>query len=174
MRLCAAIRSSFSESLVLPVSMVSCPGALRSLAVTTRDEGLVSQICENTHLPLHTVNGAVRATPQLSDPVISVTLGRNLHFDVAVAYVRPDVVMNLVRKWQAICGAPLESDMSTFMAICGNAVVAAHETGRIRLSAGCPTSRAEGVLRDNELVVAIPTRMLEILFPANGSGGSHR
>jgi uncharacterized protein (DUF169 family) len=166
MRLCAAIAASFSSPLVLPVSLVSCPGALRCLGLIDRDDDLVGQICRNTSVPSASVAHAVRATPRLVDPVVSVTLAKNGPFDVAVAYAQPAVVMNIVRRWQRACGAAIQAHVSTFMAICGNAVVAAHETGRIQLSLGCPTSRGEAVLRSDDMAIAIPRRLLETFFGA--------
>jgi len=164
-RLCAAIADSFTGTLVLPVSFVSCPGARRSLGLDITDEDLVRQICENTGLSPGPVASAVRSVPRLMDPVVSVTLGKTIKFDVAVAYAHPDVIMKIVRRWQGICGQTLDVGISTFMAICGSAVVGAHESGRIQLSLACPASRGENVIRPDAMVVAIPRRILEAIFP---------
>lgn len=165
MPLCAALKAGFSRQLVLPVSLVSCTGALRSLGMITSDKDVVGRIHENTHLPVASIARAVKATPHLIDPVVSVTIGRDIVYDVAVGYASPASVMDVVRRWQGIHGDPLEGCVSTFMAICGNAVAAAHESGRVRISLGCPTSRGNGVLRKGEMVIAIPRRLLRSLYP---------
>lgn len=165
MRLCAAIAASFSESLVLPASSVLCPGARRSLGILACDDEVVRQICKNTPVPPRFVASVVKATPRLADPVVSVSLGKDFSFDVAVAYAQPAVIMDLLHRWQGISGVPLTTGLSVFLAVCGNAVVAAHETGRVHLALGCPMSRREGVLDDDIMVIAIPRAMLTSLFP---------
>jgi uncharacterized protein (DUF169 family) len=161
MRLCEAIAKSFDEPLVLPVDLISCPGARRSLGLDDNDEGLARSVSKNTGVALDSVRKAILATPKLRSGLTAITLGRQFYPDIAVAYARPEIAMQVVRRWQGAFGVNLAVDLSTFMAICGNAVVACYKTGRIRLSLGCPSSRGHGILNSDHLVIAIPSRSVE-------------
>ena len=164
MRLCAAIAEAFAPDFVLPASLVSCPGAKRSLGSGGCDEALVRHVHEATGISVASIAKAVEATPRLADAVVSVSLGRGFPFDVVVAYADPACVMSVLRRWQVLSkGEPLSTNISTFMAVCGNAVVAAHESGRICVSLGCSTSRQAGVLSRDEMVIAVPRRIVNVL-----------
>jgi len=169
-RLCAAIARSFSTTIVLPASLVSCPGAIRCLGLGGSNEDLVKKIHQSTKLSSVSIARAVEATPRLMRPVASVTLGKGFPFDIAVTCANPMVIMSVLRKWQAACGGdPLSTSVSTFMAVCGNVVVASHESGSICLSFGCPTSRGEGVLPAEEMSLAIPQPLVDMLTRPEGS-----
>ena len=164
MRLCEAVAKSFDEPFVLSSNSISCPGARRSLRLTDDDEGLARTVAHSTGVSLDSVRKAVKATPQLESGVTAVTLGRQDSPDVAVSYTHPEVAMNLVRQWQDAHGESLTVELSTFMAICGNVVVAACKAGQIRLSFGCPTSRGCGFILPDALVVGMPYCMIDELF----------
>ena len=164
MRFCEAVANSFDEPFVLPSNLISCPGARRSLRLIDDDEELARTVAHSTGVSLDSVRKAVKATPQLESGVTAVTLGRQDSPDVAVSYTHPEVAMNLVRQWQDAHGESLTVELSTFMAICGNVVVAACKVGQIRLSFGCPTSRGCGIIPADTLVVGMSYCMIDGLF----------
>jgi len=47
---------------------------------------------------------------------------------VLVTYARPEAAMRLVRLWETATGQSLRIDVSSIMAVCGNAVVDLHES----------------------------------------------
>lgn len=164
MRLCEAIQESFDSPFILPDELLACPGARRSLGLLDDDDGLAAKISEATGIPFGAVRNAIRNAPRFDSPVLAVTLGRQDAPDIAVGYVQPKVAMHLVHQWQKVNGDNLNVELSTFMATCGNAVVAAHKKDRICLSFGCPNSRKLGIIDGDSLAVAIPCRMIDTLF----------
>lgn len=80
--------------------------------------------------------------------------------DVLVTYVRPEAAMRLVRAWETATGHSLHADISSIMAVCGNAVVKAYTSQSISISFGCPDSRQYGGIQPEEMVLAVPTGIL--------------
>ena len=72
--------------------------------------------------------------------------------------------MTMLRRWQAMHGLNMNVDLSSFMALCGNGVVKAHELGGVCISFGCPDSREYACVRDGEMVVAMPFELARSLF----------
>ena len=164
MRLCEAIKQSYTQPVVLTRDLISCPGALRSLGWTPRvDDTLAQKIAETMGSKLGTAKKLVTKTPRLERGA-SVTVGRNNVPDIVVSYAQPEAAMRLVRLWQQVHGADLNIAASSVMAICGNVVARAHMTGQISLSFGCPDSRQYGAISRDRLVIGLPTHLVSDLF----------
>ena len=67
MRLCEAIKESYTQPIVLTQELISCPGALRSLGWATHlDEKIARKIAEATGTRLDTAQKFVTNTPHLN------------------------------------------------------------------------------------------------------------
>lgn len=164
MRLCEAIKKSYTQPVVLTRDLISCPGALRSLGWTNHvDDTLAHRVAETMDATFDIARKVVTNTPRLKDGV-SVTVGRNNVPDIAVSYAQPEAAMRLVRLWQQVHGVDLDLTASSVMAICGNIVARAHVTGQIAISFGCPDSRQYGSISRDRLVMGLPIRLVRELL----------
>lgn len=167
MRLCQAVRESSTGPITLIPERTNCPGALRSLGWGGRDDRISSQIAAMAGTSSQTAERLVSQTPRLnSGDVTAVTVGLYEDPDVVVSYVQPLAAMKLIRQWQMVNGAKLAFDVSTVMAVCGNVVVNAQQTGQICLSFGCPDSRQYGEIGNDRLIVGFPFAWLQKFLDA--------
>jgi uncharacterized protein (DUF169 family) len=164
MRLCEAIAESFDGPFALTPEFVDCPGARRSLGLTDDDEELAQTISTNTGVRLGAAPSAIRATPPLKTGVTAIRVGPQDSPDVVVSYAPPEVAMSLIRVWQGVRERSLDVELSTFMAICGNLVLAACRTPHIYISLGCPISRKHGIVPSHTLIIGIPYCIIDELF----------
>jgi uncharacterized protein (DUF169 family) len=164
MRLCEAIKESYTHPIVLTQNLISCPGALRSLGWTTdADDNIARKIAQITGTKLDIARKLVTNTPHLKRGV-SVTVGSNNSPDIAISYVQPEAAMRLVRLWQQVYGTDLGISASSVMAVCGSVAVRAYTTGQICLSFGCPDSRKHGAISRDRLVIGLPLSLIGDLF----------
>ncbi|MDY6989954.1 MAG: DUF169 domain-containing protein [Thermodesulfobacteriota bacterium] len=160
MRLCEAIKESYTRPLVLTKDLISCPGALRSLGwATDLDESIARQIAKVSDTDPGIAQKLVTHTPQLEHGV-SVTIGNTHSPDIAISYAQPEAAMRLLRLWQQANGTDLDIAASSVMAVCGSVVAKVHRTHRICLSFGCPDSRKYGAIGRDRLVIGLPTDMV--------------
>jgi uncharacterized protein (DUF169 family) len=113
----------------------------------------------------------VGQVPVLADSYAGIRVGDCANPDVLVTYVQPEAGMRLVRFWETATGRSLSVDISSIMAVCGNAVVKAHVSQSISISFGCPDSRQYGGIQPEEMVIAVPAALLN-RFAGVGSRGS--
>lgn len=168
MRLCEAVSQSFTDTFVLPRELIHCPGACRSLdANWSHDDDLAHKISEKTGVPPAVARRIITDIPRLHEPIAAVTLGKIDKPDVVLSYLCPNVVMQLVRRWQAIYGTSMEISISSFMAVCGNIVVKAFELQQPCLSFGCPESREYGGIGTDKLILGMPHKLAKKLVQEN-------
>ena len=160
-RLCEAITRSFDEPIVVPVERISCAGACRSLGVRHDDSRLADTMSADMGIPPETLLLMVRETSILSHPAVAVSLGDFQPADVIVGFVQPAMGMFVVRRWQQVFEMAPTVEISSFMAICGNVIVAAYEGSQLCMSLGCPRARQFGAVRDDTLVVGMPFELAE-------------
>ena len=160
MRLCEAIKESYTQPIVLTQELISCPGALRSLGWATHlDDKIARKIAEATGTKLDTAQKFVTNTPHLNGGA-SITVGSNNSLDIAVSYAQPEAAMRLVRLWQQVHGIDLDIAASSVMAVCGSVVARVHTTNQICLSFGCPDSRKHGAIGRDRLVIGLPVPII--------------
>jgi uncharacterized protein (DUF169 family) len=87
--------------------------------------------------------------------------------DVVIGYIRPQSGMKLVRQWQRVHGTRPLVRLSSIMAICGDVVVGAYVSSRLRVSFGCRDSREFGGVEDDRVVVGIPYHLLDRLLDSS-------
>jgi uncharacterized protein (DUF169 family) len=162
--------------------MIRCEGAKRAFGWTMgKEEGLVLHLSEKTGVNAARARELVEQVPVLADSYAGIRVGNCANSDVLVTYLRPEAAMRLIRLWETATGHSLHADISSIMAICGNAVVKAHVSQSISVSFGCPDSRQYGGILPEELVVAVPTGLFDRFtgiktqdYPCQpGHGGSY-
>jgi uncharacterized protein (DUF169 family) len=156
LRLCEAISRSFERPMVMPVEKIACAGACRSLGVHSDDPRLAETISADVGVEPETLLMMVRETSALTSPAAAVSLGNLDPADVVLGFVQPAMGMLVIRRWQQVFEMAPTVEISSFMAICGNVLVAAYEGSQLCLSLGCPYSRRFGVVRDDTLIVGMP------------------
>jgi len=163
MRICEAILLAKKKNFILPNHQIDCMGGCRSIGCLANEDELVRHVTAATGLPIASIQKIVRNTPCLAD-IRSLEFGRNNRPDVWISYCTPRTAMSLVRFWQIRFAEDIPIEMSTFLATCGNVLAKSYLTNRICLSFGCPTSRDLGFIADDELVVGIPSQLLDSIL----------
>lgn len=164
MRICMAIREAAEgKHFILPNHQISCLGGCRSVGNLPNEEELVHHVSEATKLPIPTIQTLVKKTPFLTG-IQSLEFGNVENPDVWISYCTPPIAMRLVRFWQIRLIDEIPFEISSFMATCGNVLAKSFLTNRLCLSLGCPTSRDFEYIKDNELVVGIPSRLFDSIL----------
>jgi uncharacterized protein (DUF169 family) len=166
-RICEAVAESFREPIVQRADVIACCGARRSLALDNGDEELVDRIVAESGIDRSCAARVVKKTPRLANPPLAISYGGLDSPDVVIGYIRPEAAMKLIRLWQHVHGTSPLVRLSSFMAICGDVVVGAYVSNRLRVSFGCRDSREFGGVDDDRVVVGIPHVLLEPLCAAN-------
>jgi uncharacterized protein (DUF169 family) len=165
MRLCQAIKESYTKPIVLTRELINCPGGLRSLGWTVnQDEAIAQRMVQAAGIKPDTALELVRKTPCLNGDIAAVSVGVNNSPDIVLSYAQPEVAMRLVRRWQQVYGTELSVKASGVMAVCGAVVVRAYKSGDICLSFGCPDSRQYGAIGRDRLAISLPVQLIEALF----------
>ena len=166
-RICEAVAESFREPIVQRADVVACCGARRSLALDNYDEELVGRIVTESGIDRSFAARVVNRTPHLATAPVAISYGMLDSPDVVIGYIRPESAMKLVRLWQHVHGTSPLVRLSSFMAICGDVVVGAYVSNRLRVSFGCRDSREFGGVDDDHIIVGIPHVLVEPLLDAN-------
>jgi uncharacterized protein (DUF169 family) len=164
MRFCEAVCQAGHGRIELSPETTCCEGAKRAFGwMKNRDEALALQLSEKTGMNDARARELVRQVPVLGFPYAGIRVGNCANADVLVTYVRPEAAMRLIRLWETATGHSLHVDVSSIMAVCGNAVVKAYMNQSISISFGCPDSRQYGGIQPEEMVVALPTGLFNRL-----------
>jgi len=156
-RLCEAIYRALDETFTCSVEMIQCPGACRSLGVQASDvEELATSMFEKSGTPKEAARRIISQVPRLHFTPTAITLGKVPSPDVLVSFISPQGAMKLVRLWQEVHGAAMETTLSTFMGVCGHVAVKAFNTRQPALSFGCPASRKTLKMGDEKMVFGMP------------------
>ena len=160
-RFCEAVHQAGCGRIDLMPETICCEGARRAFGwMKNRNETLVQHLSEKTGVCSDRARELVERVPVLADPCAGVRVGDCTHADVLVTYVRPEAAMRLVRLWETATGRSLHVDISSIMAVCGNAVVKAYISQSISISFGCPDSRQHGGIQPEEMVIAVPAGLV--------------
>ena len=163
-RFCEAISQAHTGCIELVPEMLCCQGAGHVFGWTVDGEAALSRkLADRSGVDEERARDLVGQVPVLPPPCAGICVGDSSHPDVWVTYAQPEAVVRVVRLWETAVGRSLAVMVSSFMAVCGNAVVRAHISQSISLSFGCPDSRQYGGVRPEELVIAVPARLLAAL-----------
>jgi len=161
MRFCEAVCQARRDGIDLRPAMICCEGAKRAFGwAESKNRALARHLSEKTGMSEDRAGELVRQVPVLQSPCVGIRVGDGPDPDVLVTYVRPETAMWIVRSWETATGHSLHVDISSIMAVCGNAVVKAYTNQSISISFGCPDSRQYGGIQPEEMVVALPAGLL--------------
>lgn len=162
LRFCDAVCQARKGHIDLLPETIRCEGAKRAFRWTKgKEEGLVLHLSEKTGVNAARARELVEQVLVLADSYAGIRVGDCEYPDVLVTYLRPEAAMRLVRLWETATGHSLHADISSIMAVCGNAVVKAYVTQSVSVSFGCPDSRQYGGIQPEELVVAVPAGLCD-------------
>jgi uncharacterized protein (DUF169 family) len=162
MRFCEAVRQASHTRIDLSPEVIRCAGAKRAFGwMKNKDEALALHLSEKAGMDADRARALVRQVPVLGYSYAGVRIGDCANPDVLVTYARPEAAMRLVRLWETVMSRSLHVDVSSIMAVCGNAVVKAYMSQSISVSFGCPDSRQYGGIQPEEMVIAVPTGLLD-------------
>jgi uncharacterized protein (DUF169 family) len=162
LRFCEAVHQAGHAGMDLAPEMLRCEGARRAFGWRkNRDEALALHLSEKTGMTAARARELVRHVPVLGFPYAGIRVGDCANADVLVTYARPEAAMRLVRLWEVATGHSLPVEISSIMAVCGNAVAKAYMSQSISISFGCPDSRQYGGIQPDEMVIAVPTGLLD-------------
>jgi uncharacterized protein (DUF169 family) len=173
MRFCEAVRQAGHARIDLSPEMIRCEGAKRAFGwMRNKDEALARHLSEKTGMDGDRAQELVRQVPVLGYSYAGIRVGDCANVDVLVTYARPEAAMRLVRLWETATGHSLRVDVSSIMAVCGNAVVKAYMSQSISISFGCPDSRQYGGIQPEEMIIAVPTGLLDHFHRILDSGST--
>jgi len=162
LRFCEAVCQAGHTRIDLSPEMIRCEGAQRAFGwMKNKDEGLALHLSEKAGIEEGRALELVRQVPVLGYSYAGIRVGDCTNPDVLVTYARPEAAMRLVRRWETATGHSLHVDVSSIMGVCGNAVVKAYMSQSLSISFGCPDSRQYGGIQPEEMVLAVPTGLLD-------------
>jgi uncharacterized protein (DUF169 family) len=162
LRFCEAVCQAGHARIDRAPQMIRCDGAKRAFGWTkNKDEALALHLSEKAGMKEDRALELVRQVPALGYSYAGLRVGDCVNPDVLVTYARPEAAMRLVRLWETATGHNLRVEVSSIMAVCGNAVVKAYMSQSISISFGCPDSRQYGGIQPDEMVIAIPTELAD-------------
>ena len=165
---CQALNYSFNVPIQINSKNIGCPGARRSIGFDKDDEKLVKTISSNNTIPESFVDDAISNISTLNLNVRHINLGMTSEMeeasppDLYIMYVRPakiTEIMHLYAQYKIQPSIPTYSLLS----ICGNVFANSFDNQLISISFGCPESRKNGGVNDNEVIVAVPYKYAKFL-----------
>lgn len=161
LRFCEAVHQAGHACIELSPEIIRCEGAKRAFGwIKNNDEALALHLSEKAGMEGVRARELVRQVPVLGYSYAGIRVGACANPDVLVTYARPEAAMRLIRLWETATGHSLRVEVSSIMAVCGNAVAKAYMSQSISISFGCPDSRQYGGIRPEEMVIAIPAGLL--------------
>jgi uncharacterized protein (DUF169 family) len=160
MRFCEAVAASRTGQLILTPKLMICPGGARSLGWNNDEKTMTRIMAEKAGLDMRVARDLIRDTPRMSTARDAITVGTYESPDIVISYAQPDVVMKLLREWQALNGGSLAMRASGFMSVCGAVAARAFLTRRICISFGCPDARQYGGIGRDRLVIGLSMRQV--------------
>ena len=167
-RLCELAGSAHNAPALLTPTRCTCPGA--SYALGWQADAVVclaEELQTRAGIADSDVWELLEQAPHLRHPPQAVLVGDDRDADVYISYAQPLAVMKLIQRWHVLRGSMLSAELSSIMAVCSGAILAAYLDRRPALSFGCPDSRKAGRLARDRLVLAVPGLLVEQLARGN-------
>ncbi len=160
MKFCEAVIASLNATLLLQKKDIDCIGARRSFGFYQNDQKFASQISEETNISRSFIEHAISQIPVIDIPVKNILMGSIENPDVTIAFVKPVIITKLIFLYASLIGEKPIVSPYFFMSVCANIAVQTCLTNKICISFGCPESRKEGRVKENEIIVGIPNSLL--------------
>ena len=169
MRFCEAVNYSFDVPIQITSDNLGCPGARRSMGYNNNDIQLSGLIAENNGIPLLHVEESLMVIPRMDTEIFNVTMGmlndmeKDVPPDMYIIYTKPEKVTKLMYQY-ARKNKKLSVPPVLFLSVCGNVFVNTFLNQTCSISFGCPESRVNGGINEDEVIVGIPYQHVEILI----------
>ncbi|MBA7548025.1 hypothetical protein ES705_40471 [subsurface metagenome] len=161
MKLCEALNYSFNVPIQMNKNNLDCPGARRSIGYDKDNYKLAKTISRKNGIPVSFITDALSNIPAFKDDVNHVNLGITeemeeiLPPDLFIMYVQPSKITEIMHLLAKQKIQPSIPDYS-LLSICGNVFANCYINQLLSISFGCPESRKNGGVDDNEVIVGIP------------------
>lgn len=165
MRFCEATKLALIEPVMLNKKSISCVGAKHAFGWGEKSKKEIIQNCNNK---LETDNrisvSMLSSVACLKDPIEYIGLNMPGIPDIAISYVMPEEVMNIIKKYHNRTGENLDVSLSPMMSICSGIAVKTYLDNDINISFGCDDSRRYAEIRRNDLAVGIPSKLFKLFI----------
>jgi len=168
MRLCEAVDQSFKVPVQINSENLDCHGARRSVGFDSDEKQLVKEISEHSHISESFIRNALRRIPVITG-IRSINLGLTesmedkLHPDLYIIYVKPFLITNLMHILAKMEIEPSIPSYS-FLSVCGSVLANCYSRQTVSISFGCPESRNQGGIGENEVVLGLPAKIASELL----------
>jgi len=168
LKFCEAVNYSFNVPVKITSENLGCPGARRCMSFDTSDSHLSKNISENNKIPIKFIRNVLYTIPKLNG-IKFINLGlteymeKEIHPDLYIIYIQPVVATTIMHSLAKIKITPSVPPYS-LLSVCGNVFSNCYKNNVVSISFGCPESRKEGGIENNEVVMAIPFQIAAELF----------
>lgn len=168
LRFCEAVNYSFDVPIHLNNDNLNCPGARETFGFDHQSNDLAARISKNTGIPETYIIDSLSQVPVMNKTVHTLILGitedmeKFLLPDVYIVYTKPEKLMQFIHQVARFEQKPFISPFS-LLSICGNVFTRSYRDRAISVSFGCPESRNAGGIREDEVVVGIPYKLVKKL-----------
>ena len=166
MKFCEAVNHSFKVPLRIVNDNMVCPGARRALGFERDNGDLVAKIAEHTEVPVSYIRKTMQEVPVVPVHIDHLIMGvtaemeKEITPDVYIVLTKPARIMQLI---QILARQEAKPHFLPFClhSICGSIFSKSYVENDILVSFGCPDSRRYGGVRDDEVVVGIPSTKVD-------------
>ncbi|MBU0570550.1 MAG: DUF169 domain-containing protein [Candidatus Omnitrophica bacterium] len=162
-RFCEAIKKSVEYPLLIDKGSISCKGAQYVLGWDSQaQEEILSNCKEKTSVGTKKLRSILSDQIIFEEPFEYIGLNMEGTPDLLVSFCSPEEVHNLIKTYNGVKGASLNTSFSGMLSICGGIVANTFLKNEISLSFGCDDSRKYARMGRDTLVVGIPNRLFEV------------
>jgi uncharacterized protein (DUF169 family) len=159
MRFCEATNAAVTDPILLKEKSLSCPQARYVFGYNT----IVDQDCyQKRSVKSKILKGLMAEIPVMKPSFAAIGLNTPGEPDLVLAYLPPEEVMHIIRRYNDHTGKSLQVSLSGMMPICGQVAVGAFRDQKIHFSFGCDDSRRYGHLQREHLAVGIPKNLFPV------------
>jgi len=159
-KFCEAVISSITNPILLRKENIGCLGARRAFGFYHDDNSFAKEISKETKIPYDFIKKAIAEIPIIDFPIDNILLGSYENPDVKITFVKPYKITKLILLYAKIYTEKPVISSYFFMSVCANTAVQTLLTNKICISFGCPESRKEGRVQNDEVIVGIPGSLI--------------
>jgi len=170
MPFCEAVKYSFQVPFLFDTKNLSCLGSQRSMGLLKNEDELVQHISESSKISPGIVKKILQNIHVSDKPVNNIFLGiledmePEIQPDLYIIYLEPKDVMELMRLFTEKTSKYPVIKPYSFLSVCGNIMVRTYFKNGLNISFGCPESRKQGGVEDNQLIAGLSYEMCMRLF----------
>ena len=164
-RFCEAVTRASLVPVVLTAESLSCDAARYAFGWNHDVRGAMeARLEEQAGFPHRYAVEAIGDLPTLDGGLRAIGINTEGEPQVFMAYLQPQQVMKLLRRYEALfCERP-RVELSSIAALCSNVAVRALRDGKLTLSFGCEESRRHGGIPRDRVIVGLPVEVAKRLL----------